>query len=287
MSTSADNRLFGLSPRARRFVIPAFVVMLAVIIIGTYANRRYETASAAGPVVGGDLHAVAQMGDRVFVGGHGGAGYRLSGGGWTQITSLDDKDVMAWGMSGATLFAGGHAGLFTSTDAGQTFNPVRDMSRADVHAVGASDDVIYLATTDLGVMVSHDGGRVFDLRSEAGRAFMGTIWVDPANPDVAIAPSMQQGVVKTTDGGRTWSPLGSAMGSMAVAVDRNGTNMVEVGMDGAQQSNDGGQTWSALAVPQGTSAASYTSSGDLLVAALAGDRANVYRQTANGWDPLV
>lgn len=287
MSTSAGNRLLGLSPRARRLVIPAFVVMLAVILIGTYLTRRTDTSTGSGPVVGGDLHAIAQLGDRVFVGGHGGAGWRADGGGWTQIASLDEKDVMGWAKSGATLFAAGHAGLFTSTDAGQTFTAVPDLANADVHAVGASGKAIYLATTQMGVMVSTDGGRVFDLRSQDGRAFMGSIWVDPAHPDVAIAPSMQQGAVKTTDGGRTWSPLGSDMGTMAVAVGPGAMNLVAVGMNGAQQSTDGGATWAPLSVPEGTSAATYTSTGDLLVAALSGDRANVYRQTARGWDPWV
>ena len=91
--------------------------------------------------------------------------------------------------------------------------------------------------------MSTDGAKTFTKRGAAGQDFMGSIWIDPANPDVAIAPSMQQGAVKTVDGGRTWSPLGSAMGSMAVAVDPSGTNLVAIGMDGAQQSSDGGATW--------------------------------------------
>lgn len=239
MSTSADNRLFGLSPRARRFVIPAFVVLLAVIIIGTYANRRSESASGTGPVVGGDLHAVEQLGDRVFVGGHGGAGYRLSAGGWTQIASLGNKDVMGWAQSGSTLLAGGHAGLYASTDGGSTFSAVPNLPVSDVHALGARGATVYLASPEAGTIVSTDGAKTFTKRGAAGQDFMGSIWIDPANPDVAIAPSMQQGAVKTVDGGRTWSPLGSAMGSMAVAVDPSGTNLVAIGMDGAQQSSDG------------------------------------------------
>lgn len=69
---------------------------------------------------------------------------------------------------------------------------------------------------------------------------MGSIWVDPADPDVAIAPSMLAGVVKTTAGGRTWSSLGSPTGSMAVAVDARGERLVAIGMDGADASSDGG-----------------------------------------------
>ena len=287
MSNSVDKRLFGLSPRARRFVIPVFIALVAIIVIGTYVNRSSDSASGTGPVVGGDLHAVGQLGDRLFVGGHDGAGYRVTAGGWTQIASLDNKDVMAWAQSGTTLLAGGHAGLYASTDDGSTFSSVAGLPVSDVHGLGAAGDTVYVASPEAGTLVSTDGGKTFALRGDTGQDFMGTIWIDPANPDVAIAPSMQQGAVKTTDGGRTWSALGSTMGSMAVAVDATGKNLIALGMDGAQRSTDGGNAWSAFSVPKGTSAASYTSDGDLVVAVLSGDRANVFRQTANGWDPLA
>ena len=287
MSTTAGNRILGLSPRARRLVIPAFVIAIAVISIGTYVNRKNDGAKATGPVVGGDLHAVAQLDDRLFVGGHAGAGYRVASGGWTQIQSLADKDVMSWAQSGSTLLAGGHEGLYASADDGSMFTPVPGLSISDVHGLGAAGDTVYLASPQAGILVSTDGGDTFATRSQTGQDFMGSIWVDPTNPEVAIAPSMQQGAVKTTDGGRNWTALGSSMGAMAVAVNPTGTQLVALAMDGAQQSADGGRTWARLSVPDGTSAASYTSTGDLIVAARSGDRASVYRQTATGWDPLV
>ena len=287
MSTTAGNRILGLSPRARRLVIPAFVIAIAVISIGTYVNRKNDGAKATGPVVGGDLHAVAQLDDRLFVGGHAGAGYRVAAGGWTQIRSLADKDVMGWARSGSTLLAGGHEGLYASGDDGSTFTPVPGLPISDVHGLGAAGDTVYLASPQAGILVSTDGGDTYTSRSQTGGDFMGSIWVDPTNPEIAIAPSMQQGAVKTTDRGRSWTALGTSMGSMAVAVNRTGTELVALGINGAQESTDGGRTWAVLSVPDGTSAAAYTSDGDLIVAARSGDRASVYRQTATGWDPLV
>jgi hypothetical protein len=287
MNPQVNQRRLGLSPRARRVVIPVFVTALLLIAIGTRLTQADDAGGGSGPVVGNDLHAVALLSDRVFVGGHAGAGYRPQGGGWTQIPSLDDKDVMAWARSGANVLAGGHGGLYASSDDGDSFTRVPDVPVSDVHGVGAAGEVVYVASPETGVLASTDGGKTFAVRSDAGRDFMGTIWVDPANADVAVAPSMQEGAVKTTDGGRSWSSLGSGSGSMAVAVDQSGTNLVALGMDGAQQSSDGGATWSPLVVPDGTVATSYDTDGQLIVAVLSGDRATVFRQAGGEWDRLT
>lgn len=286
MSKPADNRILGLSPRARRFVIPFLAIAAALIAISYVSSRKSDESSGTGPVVGGDLHAVGEVGSRLVVSGHGGAGYRASAGGWTQIDSLDDRDVMGWATTGSKILAGGHAGLYASSDDGSTFDHVDGLPVSDVHALGAAGDVVYLASPEAGTLVSTDGGTTFEPRSSAGQDFMGTIWVNPTNPDLAIAPSMQDGAVRTTDGGATWTPLGSGSGSMAVAVDTTGSRLLAIVVDGAQLSTDGGASWTALDVPDGTRAASYTATGDLVVAALAGDRADVYQQDGGKWDLL-
>lgn len=287
MTAAADTRILGLSPKAQRVVIPVVVLAVVVVVVGYLTGPRTQGGSASGPTVGGDLHAVGQLGDRLFVGGHGGAGFRVPAGGWTQIDSLRDKDVMGWASSGATILAGGHAGLYISHDNGSTFARSPDLAVSDVHALGASGERVYLGSPEAGVLVSDDAGKSFARISEAGQDFMGTIWVDPTDPDVAIAPSMQAGAVKTTDGGATWNALGSSSGSMAIAVDGRGQQIVALGMDGAERSTDGGNSWAQLAVPDGTSAAAYTAHNDLVAAVLDGDRAVVYRSVAGKWDPLT
>lgn len=287
MSKPAGNRILGLSPRARRFVFPFLAIAAVMISLSYVSSRRSEESSGTGPVVGRDLHAVAELDSRVFVGGHGGAGYRTRTGGWEQIDSLDDKDVMGWASTGSKILAGGHAGLYASTDAGSTFDQVDGLPVSDVHALGASGDVVYLTSPEAGTLVSNDGGTTFEPRSPAGQDFMGTIWVSPTDSDLAIAPSMRDGAVRTTDGGATWTPLGNAMGSMGVAVNKTGSRLLAISVDGARLSTDGGASWTSLDVPDGTSAASYTPAGGLMVAALAGDQANVYQQVGSKWDPLT
>lgn len=287
MNHQVNQRRLGLSPRARRVVIPVFVTAVLVIAIGTRLTQAGEGAGGSGPVVGDDLHAVAQLDDRVFLSGHAGAGYRPQVGGWTQIPSLDDKDVMAWASSGADVLAGGHGGLYASGDDGDSFGRVPGLPVSDVHGLGASGEVVYLASPESGLLASTDGGETFAVRSEAGRDFMGAIWVDPADPEVAVALSMQEGVVRTIDGGRTWSLVAGGSGSMAVAVDESGANLVTLGMDGARQSADGGATWSPLVVPDGSVAASYNAEGQLIVAVLSEDRATAFTQAGGEWDPLT
>lgn len=285
MTAPASDRTLGLSPKARRVALPMLALALAVVIVGTLLTRGDTDETVAGPVVGDDLHVVANLGDRLFVGGHGGAGSsRLSTGGWTQIDTLDNKDIMSWAQSGSEILAGGHAGLYRSTD-GSTFAVVPGLPTSDVHALGAADERVYLGSP-AGVLVSDDGGRSFQLASSTGQDLMGTIWVDPADHDVAIAPSMQSGAIKTTNGGSTWAPVGSLPGSSAVAVDSSGERLVIIGMSGAESSDDGGTTWSKLDVPEGTSAAAYTSGDDLVVAALSGKRAKVFKAADGDWDSL-
>ncbi len=288
MSASANDRIFGLAPRARRLVVPMLIVAVLVIALGTYLTQQSSgsSGSSSGPFVGGDLHALGEVGDRLFVGGHGGAGYRDPAGSWTQIDSLNDKDVMGWAESGDRALAGGHGGLYASADDGSTFEDAAGLPVSDVHGLGASGGVVYVASPQAGIFVSADGGERFEQRSSEGTNFMGTIWVDPADPDIAIAPSMQEGAVKSTDGGRTWAPLGSGMGSMSVAVDDHGNSLFVVGMGDAQVSTDGGASWTSATIPEGTSAASYTADGKLVVAALDGDRAELYEQVGTRWDPL-
>jgi hypothetical protein len=288
MTSAADTRILGLSPRARRLVVPILLLAAALTIVALIGGRSDKPETVSGPIVGGDLHAVGEFGDRLFVGGHGGAGFRASAGGaWKQISSLDEKDVMGWAATGSAILAGGHEGLYKSTDDGAAFAKVPGLPVSDVHALGATGITVYLASPQAGILVSTDGGATFESRSTTGTAFMGTIWVDPTNPNTAIAPSMETGAVRTTDGGKSWSPLGSEAGALAVAVDAHGDQLLTLDTDGSQYSTDGGASWSAIEVPSGASAATYTTDGKLIVAVLVGERSSLYVRANGSWKPLA
>lgn len=259
---------------------------------------RVGSASGAGPaaapVVGGDLHTITSMRGALFLGGHQGAAVSRDGGRkWRSLPSLEGADVMGWATPPGAVLVGGHPGLYRSSDGGTSFTKVT--GRADVpdaHALGGAGSTVYLASPEAGLMVSTDAGRTWQTRSpSAGRSFMGTILVDPRDPDRLVAPDMSGGISASTDGGRSFSPLGGPMGAMAVAWNpANTRELVAVGMSGASRSTDSGRTWQDITVPPATSAITFDRTGRTLYAgALQGQQGYAYRSTDGGrsWRPTA
>jgi len=246
-----------------------------------------QAAGSTNPYVGGDLHTVTAIGDRLYVGGHDGTAVSTDGGkAWTAVPSLRGADAMGWAQTPAGLLAGGHPGLYRSTDGGTTFTKTNGPAQvSDVHALGASGSTAYLASPRVGLLVSSDGGASWQVRNpQAGKTFMGTLLVDPADPQHLIAPDMQNGLVASADSGHTWTALGGPQGAMSVAWDPTNTErLLAVGMAGGAFSNDGGRTWTDATLPAGTSAATFSPDGATLYAAgLDGSKAQVQASADGG-----
>jgi len=287
----------GRAPARRRWLaVIAAVAAAAGVIGGVYALSRGEDGARGGeaaPFVGGDLHVLASVEDRLYVGGHDGAAVSDDGGrSWAALESLRGADPMGWAQTSDAMLVGGHPGLYRSTDNGTTFTKVSGEGAVpDVHALGAAGDTAYLASPQAGFLVSTDSGVTWRSRNaQVGRGFMGTILVDPADPRRLIAPDMANGLVTSADGGATWTRLGGPGGAMAAAWDPADTDrLVAIGMTGSAISSDGGGTWTPLQVPDGTSAAAFSpDGGTLYVAALDGDSATTYASTDDGktWTKL-
>ncbi|MEU1273231.1 hypothetical protein [Streptomyces sp. NPDC005799] len=280
--------------RRRARIAGAAVVALALAGGGVFlATRGGDSAGPSNasavsePVVGGDLHTVTVVGDRLFVGGHAEAAVsRNDGRTWRQVPSLEGADPMGWAVTPDAVLVGGHPGVYRSTDGGATFAKVTGKSAVDdAHALGGSGKTLYLGSPQAGLLASTDGGNSWQVRNaQAGRTFMGTILVDPAKPDRLIAPDMSSGLMTSSDGGRSWKPLGGPSGAMVAAWDPKDTKrIVAVGMGGAELSTDGGATWKRTEVPQGASALAYDARGRTLYAGvLDGRQARVYRSTNGG-----
>ena len=276
----------------------AAAALLLAGAVGFLVSRGGDPGAGdtAGPQptvsVGGDLHSVTSIGNALYVGGHEAVGVsRDSGSTWQQVKSLDNADAMGWAVTDSVVLAGGHPGLYRSTDQGVTFNPVSGSAAVpDVHALGGAGTTLYLASPQAGLLTSADGGQSWQVRNPtAGRSFMGTILVDPKDPSRLVAPDMSGGLTSSTDGGRTFTPLGGPAGAMAAAWNPTATEeIIAVGMNGAARSIDGGASWQDIAVPEGTSAVTYTADGRTIYAgALQGEQARTYRSTDAGasWQP--
>jgi len=266
--------------------LATLVLVSIVVLLATRGDDAGGEAPASAPTVGGDLHTVTSIESALFVGGHDAVAVSHDDGqSWQQVDSLDGADAMGWAVTPDAVLVGGHPGLFRSTDDGATFSQVSDVSFTDVHALGGTGTTVYLASPEAGLLASVDGGESWEVRNaEAGRSFMGTLLVDPRDPQRLIAPDMSGALAVSTDGGSSWESLGGPQGAMAA--DWNPTNpdqIVAVGMDGAARTTDGGATWQDFDVPNGTSAIAYTDEGKALFAAvLQGEQAFTYRSIDDG-----
>jgi len=246
-------------PRGRsNRALMAGVVVAGLGVAAAIVLTRVDTGPSSGrPVVGGDLHSLAMAPattSRLYVGGHEGVAVSADGGRtWRQIESLNGADAMGWAFTDEGALVGGHPGLFVSDDGGRTFRQENEgLPATDIHALGSGAGVIYAASPQLGVFASTDGGASWEIRTEqVGQALMGSILVDPQDPEHLVAPDMRAGAVQSSDGGRSWSVLGGVPGAMWVSWDPADTDRIVVsGMGQAALTSDGGRTWAQLAVPE-------------------------------------
>ncbi|MDQ2992212.1 MAG: hypothetical protein M3R30_05240 [Candidatus Eremiobacteraeota bacterium] len=126
-------------------------------------------------------------------------------------------------------FGSVNGGVWESTNAGRTWNPIFDgqpIGSIGALAVAPSDPrVIYVGSgeadmrsdvaTGIGMFVSRDGGHTWKRSGLTDTEAIGKIVVDPRNADVAYVaalghqygPNAERGVFKTTDGGASWSKV--------------------------------------------------------------------------------
>lgn len=123
--------------------------------------------------------------------------------------------------------------------------------------------ILYLSTAGGGVWKTWDAGAHWEPITDAlGTTAIGTLAMDPQNPDVLYLgfgdpfDVQQPGLVKSTDGGATWSdPVQLAAGGRSagtvtdIKVDPQSSNVVLATTDaGLFRSSDAGNSWQAVAL---------------------------------------
>ncbi|MGB6986261.1 MAG: hypothetical protein WBD74_09855 [Candidatus Aquilonibacter sp.] len=160
-----------------------------------------------------------------------------------------------------TLKSGGPgSAIYKTTDAGKTWKKIStnpgfakgELGKLGVAVAPNNSNVVYaiVQAKDGGVFRSDNAGatwsRVNDEWKLRQRAFYYiAIYVDPTNWKVAYAPNVDS-VFKTTDGGRTWKPLGPGLGDNHIIwINPRNPKLLIIGDDGgANVSVDGGKTFS-------------------------------------------
>jgi len=122
----------------------------------------------------------------------------------------------------------GPGGVATSSDGGRSWRhrSIPDVQSVNALAVAPSDPDSIYAATDVGLARSVDGGDRWRLVSKSGY-FLWTVVVDPERAETVYGatPDPRSGVLRSTDGGRTWRPFGARLprrGVQHLAFDPSG-----------------------------------------------------------------
>lgn len=162
------------------------------------------------------------------------------------------QDTMGFSVVGPGQFIGsGHPdlreddlrppllGLIASSDAGQTWDRLSLRGKADFHTLSAAHGQVYgYDSTSRTFMVSKDRSQ-WDRRAQL---LMRDFAVSPTEPDTVLATT-EQGLTRSTDGGRSFAPVAGAPALAVLAWTQPGA-LYGVAPDGSvQRSADGGTTW--------------------------------------------
>ena len=164
------------------------------------------------------------------------------------------QDTMGFSVVGPGRFIGsGHPdpreddvrppllGLIESDDRGQTWDRISLHGEADFHALHAAHGQVYgYDSTSQTFMVTEDREQ-WERRSQLP---MADFAVDPGDPDTVLATT-ERGVVRSTDGGRSWAAVAAAPVLVVLAWAEQG-QLYGVAPDGTvHRSQEGGSTWQA------------------------------------------
>jgi photosystem II stability/assembly factor-like uncharacterized protein len=253
--------------------------------------------TSQGAYVGSDLHSIAVDPNdprHIFVGGHEAAAESLDGGHTFQpIAGLRNADPMSWVISpdGQQMVTSGHYGVRLSRDGGRSWTDLTShLPYSDVHALGVDPGTPshwWAYAVGRGVYSSTDAGQSWSSRTGGSISLMGPILVFPGGERL-LAADTQQGIVRSVDGGRSWTRLAAFRAAFLSSDPKNPEHVVATG-DGASESLDGGLTWHPLRnLPANARAVASSPDGSLYAGAVAGPQAQVYRSTDGGanWSRL-
>ena len=155
-----------------------------------------------------------------------------------------------------TYIGAASGGLWKTTDAGTTWNPIFDDQ--EVSSIGSlaitptNPDIVWVGTGETfvirpahamgdGIYKSIDGGKTWKNMGLEKTGRIGRVIVHPTNPDIVYAAALghtygkqqERGVYKTVDGGETWKRIffiDENTGAAELAIDPKNPNRLLVGM---------------------------------------------------------
>ena len=207
--------------RTRWPVVAAGAVAVAVVavlaVVWAAGGARPETGSGSG--AGERLEHIHGLGvdpadGALYAATHHGV-FRLAGDGAATRVGEGQQDTMGFTIAGPRHFLasghpapgeGGpdHLGLVESTDAGVTWTTLSLPGQADFHALRFRHGMVYGLNSVTGQLMASRDKTTWESRSTLGPRDLA---VSPTDPQLLLATTAS-GPVRSTDGGRTWTPAG-------------------------------------------------------------------------------
>lgn len=212
--------------------------------------------------------------------------YRSTDGGRTWASdALGGQDAMNLVRPrGQTLWVAGHMVLAKSVDGGKTWTDVRPAGLPGIDVHGFASDprnsrTLYAAIAGTGLYRSTDGGNSFSVVStDVGPAVMALAVMRDGR---ILAGDMQQGLMISRDGGRTWSRNLRAQ-LMGLALNPTDPKRILASGPGVSLSTNGGGNWKrVLDIPDGGGPVAWSQSNPKIAYVVGFDR-TLYRSTDSG-----
>lgn len=256
-------------PRSRRRLVQfvaAYLVLCALVVAIILIQPWFELPGdsgvdrvSAGLPATADYHSLLVSPtnpDDVYLGTHDGLFRSTDAGATWRKAALDGRDAMSLARVSATeWWAAGHDLLMRSSDGGATWQGVspQGLPGLDVHGFAVDPSKpgrLWAAVAGQGLFRSDDDGATF---RQASRDVGGAVMALAVLPDGRLlAGDMQQGLVTTADGGRTWR-AGLREGLMGLAVSPADSGALLATGAAIFRSTDGGAAFArVLETPNGS-----------------------------------
>lgn len=228
----------------------AALLALPLVLAGCAAGAPAAATTPA--ATGGHVHGISvdPMTTKILLATHEGL---FDATGKTPVKISDTIDLMGFTQTAdpAVFYASGHpgpgstlpnpVGLIRSTDSGKTWAPVSRQGRSDFHALTSTGTG--LVAYDGTLLTSTDG----TTWTPATASFTPAVLAGSPTTAVVLATT-QNGLQRSTDGGKTWQPNPAAplmqFAAFATRADKAATEAVGVTPDGTVYlSTDAGAAW--------------------------------------------
>ena len=269
------------------------MAVVAAVLAVRGGGRSPSTADDPGVV---HVHGlgVNPADGRLYVATHHGL-YRLGDGeDGAERVSPAYQDTMAFTVVGPDRFlASGHPdlederlqlpdkppllGLVESSDGGRTWTPLSLLGEADFHQLAVAGSVVYAWNATKGEMLASSDRRSWERRSSVSLLALA---VDPRSPD-RLAAGGREGVVLSSDGGRTWTLAEPAPAVAALAWGETGLWGIDAS-GAVLEGREGGAVWEQVGSLPGPPQALAVDGRRLFAAVEESDRTMIYDSADGG-----